>query len=62
MPDISMCASRTCSQRTSCYRNEASGTVPNPYRQSFVLFDEGPACPDFWPIKADWRRDYDDQD
>jgi len=37
MPDISMCASETCRRRTQCYRNEASGTEPNPYQQSYFI-------------------------
>jgi hypothetical protein len=37
MPDISMCASDTCHRRTECYRHAASGTEPNPYRQSYFI-------------------------
>lgn len=51
MPDTSMCASTTCPQRATCYRNAASGTEPHPYRQSYGMFDEGPACADYWPVK-----------
>ena len=40
MPDISMCPSTTCSRRTECYRNEASGTEPNPWRQSYFVSTE----------------------
>jgi hypothetical protein len=35
MPDITMCGDVTCPLRDTCYRNPASGTVPDPYRQSF---------------------------
>jgi len=37
MPDITMCASDTCRLRTECYRNEASGTKPDPYQQSYFI-------------------------
>jgi len=37
MPDITMCPSTTCSRRTECYRNAASGTEPNPQRQAYFV-------------------------
>jgi len=37
MPDITMCASDTCRRRTECYRNEASGTKPDPYQQAYFV-------------------------
>ena len=37
MPDITMCASTTCNRSTQCYRNAASGTEPNPYRQAYFV-------------------------
>jgi hypothetical protein len=37
MPDITMCASTTCNRRTECYRNAASGTEPNPWRQAYFV-------------------------
>jgi hypothetical protein len=37
MSDISMCASQTCNRRTECYRNEASGTEPDPYQQVYFI-------------------------
>jgi hypothetical protein len=37
MPDITMCASDTCNRRTECYRNEASGTEPDPYQQAYFV-------------------------
>ena len=40
MPDITMCPSTTCAKRTECYRNAASGTEPNPYRQSYFVSTE----------------------
>ncbi len=36
MPDISMCPSQDCPVRGDCYRNEASGTVPNDRWQSWI--------------------------
>ena len=56
MPDITMCPSLDCPLRKSCYRNEASGTVANEYRQSFfveppaVVRDETnvPRCDYYW--------------
>lgn len=36
MPDISMCPSQDCPARTDCYRNEASGTRPSEWRQSWI--------------------------
>jgi len=49
MPDITMCASDSCHRRTECYRNEASGTEPNPWRQAyFISFEiEKDNCPYF---------------
>ncbi len=35
MPAISMCPSEDCPARRDCYRNEASGTRPNPWRQTW---------------------------
>ena len=37
MSDITMCASDTCRRRTECYRNEASGTKPDPYQQAYFV-------------------------
>lgn len=31
-----MCASDDCPARHECYRNEASGTRPNPWRQAWA--------------------------
>ncbi|MGC5781631.1 hypothetical protein [Methylobacterium sp. NFXW15] len=36
MPAISMCPSENCPARRDCYRNEASGTRPNPWRQDWA--------------------------
>lgn len=36
MPDISMCPSPDCPVRGDCYRNEASGTEPSDFRQSWI--------------------------
>lgn len=49
MPDISMCASQDCPLRFTCYRNEASGTVPSE-RQSWAGFewDSMDGCRYFW--------------
>jgi hypothetical protein len=56
MPDITMCPSTTCSAKTKCYRNRASGTISSEYRQSW--FVESPAksddpviCDYYWPLK-----------
>lgn len=56
MPDISMCANQTCPLAPSCYRHEASGTKPNPYRQAYAAFSwvkvEGkPTCEYYAPAK-----------
>lgn len=37
MPDITMCGDMDCPMANNCYRNEKSGTKPNPYRQSFFM-------------------------
>jgi hypothetical protein len=54
MPDISMCSSSTCSLAETCYRNEASGTKPCEFRQSYfyALKDEGKDCVYHWPVKG----------
>ena len=51
MPDITMCDSKTCSLRATCYRNPASGTKPSEYRQSwyFNKTTEGEDCESYWP-------------
>jgi hypothetical protein len=51
MPDITMCASDSCHRRTECYRNEASGTEPNPWRQAYFISSEieKDNCPYFSP-------------
>lgn len=52
MPDISMCNSLTCKVRTHCYRNEASGTQPSEWRQSYMVFEpeKGWECSGFDPV------------
>jgi hypothetical protein len=50
MPDISMCPSTKCDARFTCYRNEASGTKPCEYRQSFMLFGDE-KCGDYWETR-----------
>lgn len=55
MPDISMCMSGNCPLRKQCYRNEASGTKPNPWRQSYAAFGlngQGP-CLDYVPARVE---------
>ena len=42
MPDISMCASETCSLRRACARNAASGTEPSERLQSYGQFGDTP--------------------
>lgn len=51
MPDITMCQSETCNVRATCYRNEASGTKPTEYRQSWFMEPPGEddTCPYYWP-------------
>jgi hypothetical protein len=57
MPDISMCPSEDCPVRRGCYRNEASGTRPNPWRQAWADWTWGQpanggssiACEGYWP-------------
>lgn len=55
MPDITMCDSVECPCRERCYRNAASGTIPDS-RQSFFVpppayynEDEEPVCDYYWP-------------
>lgn len=50
MPDITMCPSLDCPKRNVCYRNEASGTKPNEYRQSFFVEQprKGLLCDYYW--------------
>ena len=58
MPDITMCVSRICPLRLSCYRNFESGTKPNSYRQSVTDFTNScndtesipPKTSYYWPI------------
>jgi len=51
MPDISMCANRTCPKAKDCYRFRA---IPNPYRQAYSSFapDESGHCGYFSPIEG----------
>ncbi len=52
-----MCWNKDCPLASQCYRHEASGTKPNPYRQTygdfdFAINDEGEAeCENFWDRK-----------
>ena len=52
MPDIAMCRAGNCPLSTKCYRHEDSGTVPDKYRQSYVILaDDDPVgydCDLFW--------------
>ena len=57
MPEISMCPSEDCPARRECYRNEASGTRPNPWRQQWAdwtwrhpggVSPESVACDGLW--------------
>lgn len=49
MPDISLCLSPACPARRDCLRHEASGTRPNPHRQTYGGFapDERGKCVHF---------------
>ena len=49
MPDITMCASTTCPVRETCYRNEASGTTPSDFRQSWFMDRREEPCDSYWP-------------
>jgi len=56
VPDISMCANRTCSQSSQCYRFRA---VPNEYRQSYFMGSPANAdgtCNHFWPLEEATTR------
>ena len=60
MPDISMCDSDTCSLKTNCYRNPASGTKPNEYRRQAWFMGpakEGDDCEYYLPREErKWPR------
>lgn len=57
MPKIAMCPSEDCPARAGCYRNEANGTRPNPWRQAWSTWDWRPPtdgdapvdCEGYWP-------------
>jgi hypothetical protein len=53
MPDITMCDSESCKVRGSCYRNPASGTKPNEFRQSWFFIAQGDdeTCVDYWSME-----------
>lgn len=48
MPDISMCANKTCDKRLTCYRYRAR---PNEHWQSYANFD-AEDCEHYWAIDA----------
>jgi hypothetical protein len=50
MPDISMCNNVDCPLKESCYRNEASGTVPDLYQSYSAFYSKG--CQDFIPVSG----------
>lgn len=54
MPDISMCVNKTCPHRKKCYRNKASGTIPDDKYQSYADFapDEAGICNMKWIRKS----------
>ena len=58
MPDISMCAAENCPVAEQCYRNAASGTVPDDM-QSYMRFEPelGEKCCGFWPVKPERQGD-----
>ena len=59
MPDISMCDDELCPKRQQCYRNPASGTQPNKFRQSWFLLSpmtNSGTCDYFSPIKETNER------
>jgi hypothetical protein len=59
MTDISMCPSWQCPSRSTCRRNEASGTQPSHW-QSWTNFDthRGVAerCESFMPVNGSHSR------
>lgn len=52
MPDISMCAATGCPKSRQCYRHEDSGTVPNEWRQSYIMGEPNGDCRNFWQVSA----------
>ena len=58
MPDITMCASVTCSLAKNCYRNEQSGTKPSEYVQAYFFALSVEDCQYYWPMngETDARR------
>ena len=40
--DIAMCRDDACPSRTGCVRHAASGTRPNPHRQTYAAFHREP--------------------
>jgi hypothetical protein len=53
MPDICMCAHKTCPQRKTCYRHEAT-----PWELGQCYFGTSPkakGCRYYWPIPKSWR-------
>jgi hypothetical protein len=59
MPDISMCSNPSCPKTETCYRHQASGTQPNPWRQAYAGFtwDKEKKCEYYWPIQSDGKQE-----
>lgn len=59
MPDISMCSTRTCPLRQTCYRFTAT---PKEYGQSYFTtppYKDG-KCEYYWPTAELRKRSYDE--
>lgn len=52
MPDITMCKSKKCPSKDSCYRHTA---IPCEYRQAYFVDMEPPKdweyCSNYWPVR-----------
>lgn len=56
MPDIMMCNAASCDRSKECRRHKDSGTVPDPYRQTWWAREEtdptGINCRNFWRARG----------
>lgn len=60
MPDITMCLNEVCPKAKHCYRSEQSGTVPNPWRQSYSEFNINSStdtCQYYWETTKENKND-----
>lgn len=58
MPDLAMCDNQFCEKRTTCYRNEASGTKPKEHWQSWSIgpLYDGKDCEVYIPVEKENER------